>query len=232
MDYETRIKPWEYIITSVAREYHRKFDMCDTGDIKQSLYEWFLEHPNKLANWEKLTEKETKNLIYRSLRNQAFDYCQEWKAKTLGYEKDDLFYYTPEMVENLLPHLLRKEEVDQLPVLNLGKTGGGHSAPAESGNMNTMIADVSRGYDLLKNEDKKVIFMRFALSFGFAEIASQMDIATEDAARMRVKRAVKHLVVLTGGFKPQSDPDEDEPLYDNPPEVDVASEGYAELEVI
>jgi len=227
MDYETRIKPWEYVIASVAREYHRKFDMCDMVDIKQSLYEWFLEHPNKLASWEILSKKETKNLIYRSLRNQAFDYCQSWKAKTLGYEKDDLFYYTPEMVENLLPTMLRDEEIDRMPVLNLGKTGGGHGTPAESGNMDTMIADVSRGYGRLNNEDKKAVFMRFALSFGFAEIAARMDLATEDAARMRVKRAVKHIVVKIGAFKPRIEPD-DLP-QDNTSDAADAPEVYAEL---
>ena len=207
MDYE-RIKPWEYVISGVAREYHRKFDMCDIADIRQAIYEWFLEHPNKLASWEILSKKETKNLIYRSLRNQAFDYCQWWKAKTLGYEKDDLFYYTPEMVENLLPQILRDEEADKIPVLNLGKTGGGHGTPAESGNMDTMIADISRGYNGLSKDEKKVVFMRFGLNFPFAEIAEQMGLNTEDSARMRVKRAVKHIVVRNGGYKPKVEPDD------------------------
>lgn len=226
MDYN-RIKPWEHVIASVAREYHRKFDMCDTADIKQSLYEWFLEHPNKLASWEILSKKETKNLIYRSLRNQAFDYCQSWKAKTLGYQSDDLFYYTPEMVENLLPTMLRDEELDRLPVLNLGKAGGGHGTPAESGNMDTMISDISRGYNALNKDDKRAVFMRFALSFPFAEIAEQMELNTEDAARMRVKRAVKHIVVKIGAFKPRVEPD-DLP-DDNTPGEQEAPEVYAEL---
>jgi DNA-directed RNA polymerase specialized sigma24 family protein len=201
--------------------------MCDTADIKQSLYEWFLEHPNKLASWEILSKKETKNLIYRSLRNQAFDYCQWWKAKTLGYEKDDLFYYTPEMVENLLPTMLRGEELDRLPVLNLGKTGGGHGTPAESGNVDTMISDISRGYNALNKDDKRAVFMRFALSFPFAEIAEQMELNTEDAARMRVKRAVKHIVVKIGAFKPRVEPD-DLP-YDKTSGEQEAPEVYAEL---
>lgn len=219
------IEPYEYIISSVSREYHRKFEICDANDIKQSLYEWFLAHPNQLANWQVLGGKEVKNLVYRSLRNQAFDYCQEWKAKTLGYEKDDLFYYTPEMVENLLPQILRDEGVERLPVLNLGKTGGGNGAPAESGNMNTMIADIAKGYKRLKVEDKKAVFMRFALAFGFAEIADQMGLATEDAARMRVKRAVKHLVVLSGGFKPKVE--EDDPIVVSVAPMDL--EEYKEL---
>lgn|ERR1019366_3386312 len=225
MDYD-RIQPYEFIVSSVSREYHRKFDMCDVPDIRQALYEWFLEHPNKLANWESLSVKETKNLIYRSLRNQAFDYCQEWKSKTLGYEKDDNFYYTPEMVESLLPQILRDEDIERLPIVNLGKTGGGRGAPAESGNINTMIADVKKCYERLKQDDKKAIFMRFALSFGFAEIASQMGLQSEDAARMRVKRAVKNIVLGTGGFKPRVEEDDPLDLSDSAP---IELEEYKEL---
>jgi len=82
----SKIKPWEYIVDAVASEYHKKFPMVELKDIKQSLYQWFFEHPNKLEEWGKIGEKDIKNLIYRSLRNHALDYCQEWKANTSGYE--------------------------------------------------------------------------------------------------------------------------------------------------
>jgi DNA-directed RNA polymerase specialized sigma24 family protein len=69
--------------------------MVELEDVKQSLYEWFVEHPKKLTEWESIGDSDAKNLIYRSLRNQALDYCQRWKAKSLGYEVSDLFYYQP-----------------------------------------------------------------------------------------------------------------------------------------
>ncbi len=85
-----RIERWQYIVDSVSTEYHTKFNI-DTADIRQSLYQWFVEHPNKLDTWEAIGEKDAKNLIYRSLRNQALDYCQKWKAKSIGYDTGDLF---------------------------------------------------------------------------------------------------------------------------------------------
>ncbi len=102
----SRIERWDYVVDSVASEYHRKFEI-DFEDIKQSLYQWFIEHPNKLNEWEAIGDKDAKNLIYRSLRNQALDYCQHWKAKSGGYETSDLFYYESDMVEALLPSVLR-----------------------------------------------------------------------------------------------------------------------------
>ena len=43
-----RIEPWEYVVTAVASEYAKKFPICEYEDIKQALYKWFAEHPNKL----------------------------------------------------------------------------------------------------------------------------------------------------------------------------------------
>ena len=100
-----RIQPWQYVVDAVALEYSRKFDMVEIEDLRQSLYQWFMEHPNKLKEWESIGEKDAKNLIYRSLRNDALDYCQRWKAKSIGYETSDIFYYDAAMVEALLPTL-------------------------------------------------------------------------------------------------------------------------------
>jgi len=59
----SRIERWDYVVDSVALEYHRKFEL-DVEDIKQSLYQWFIEHPNKLNEWEAIGDKDAKNLIY------------------------------------------------------------------------------------------------------------------------------------------------------------------------
>ena len=61
-----RIEPWDYIVSHVADEYSKKYTMVAREDIKQSLYEWFVSHPRKLTEWEKLGHRSTQNLLYRS----------------------------------------------------------------------------------------------------------------------------------------------------------------------
>ena len=200
-----RIEPWDYIVTSVSAEYHKKYEMVELEDIRQSLYQWFLEHPNKLDEWEAVGKKDAKNLIYRSLRNQALDYCQRWKAKTLGYEISDLFYYDIEMVEALLPPVLRGE-FGVTHKLNLGKTGK-PPAPSEGGNLMAMMVEVSSAYKKLNTEDRAVLFYKYAESLDYGVIASLMEIGSEDAARMRHNRAIKKLIVRIGGFRPKLDKD-------------------------
>jgi DNA-directed RNA polymerase specialized sigma24 family protein len=200
-----RIEPWQYVVDSVASEYHRRFNDIDLEDIRQSLYQWFLEHPNKLDTWEAIGPKDAKNLIYRSLRNQALDYCQHWKAKSGGYETSDLFFYEADMVEALLTPVLRGEW-NQLNKVDLGRPGR-PSAPSEGGNMMAMMIEVDFAYWKLAQDDKKLLFLRHAEAMDFPDIAKEMDLGSGDTARMRHKRGIRKLINKIGGFRPYADYD-------------------------
>lgn len=204
MDWE-RIKRWDYVVDAVATEYSRKFDMVETSDLRQALYQWFLEHPNKLDEWEAIGEKDAKNLIYRSLRNEALDYCQRWKAKSVGYDVGDLFYYAPDVVEAILPAVLRGE-FGVAHKLNLGRVGR-PTAPAEGGNLLTMMVEIDWGFWKLSKEDRHILFMRHAESLDFKEMANVLSLGSEDAARMRHKRSINRLIRKLGGFKPYLEED-------------------------
>ena len=204
MDWK-EIEKWDYIVSAVASEYKRKFDMIELEDIRQSLYQWFVEHPNKLKEWEAIGDKDAKNLIYRSLRNQALDYCQQWKAKSVGYDVGDLHYYESEIVEALLPSVLRGDYAITHK-LNLGRPGR-PSAPAEGGNLMIMMLEIDSAYWKLGKDDRRIIFLRYAESLDFGEIANYLELGTDSAARMRNKRAVRRLINKLGGNKPYNDTD-------------------------
>lgn len=219
MDWDS-IERWDYIVTAVASEYHRKFNMVELEDIRQSLYQWFAEHPNKLKDWEAIGDKDAKNLIYRSLRNQALDYCQRWKAKSVGYDIGDIHYYDSEIVEALLPPVLRGE-YGVTHKLNLGFTGR-PSAPAEGGNLTIMMLEIDSGYWKLSKDDRRIIFLRFAENLDFGEIANYLELGTDSAARMRLKRAITRLINKIGGYKPYRDVDttSEEPEEEHQPPVE------------
>jgi len=211
-----RIEKWDYIVVAVASEYHRKYDMVELEDIKQSLYKWFLEHPNKLNEWEAIGEKDAKNLIYRCLRNDALDYCLEWKAKSAGYETSDVFFYEADIIEALLPSVLRGEfgVSHKLNLVGPSKP----PAPAEGGNMMVMMIEIDKAYRKLSTEDRTVLFYRYAESMDYGDVATEMNLGSEDAARMRHNRAVKKLITRIGGFRPWSDKDFEKNDGDNEPQ--------------
>jgi DNA-directed RNA polymerase specialized sigma24 family protein len=200
-----KIKEWDYVVDAVASEYSKRFKMVELKDIKQSLYQWFSEHPNKLKEWESIGDKDAKNLIYRSLRNQALDYCQEWKANTSGYETSDLYYYEAGIVEALLPSVLRGE-INVGHKLDLGGVRG-TSAPAEGGNLMAMMIEIDYAYWKLSKDDRKILFLRHAESLEYKLIADTLELGSEDTARMRQRRALSRLIRKLGGFKPYNDED-------------------------
>ena len=221
MDWQ-RIEPWEYVIVAVATEYHKKFNMVEYDDIKQSLYQWFPEHPNKLTEWEAIGPKDSKNLIYRSLRNQALDYCQRWKAKSLGYDVSDLYYYESDVVEALLPAVLRNEW-GVTHKLNLGRPGR-PSAPSEGGNLSVMMMEIDSAYLKLNKDERNILFLRYAESMDYAEIAKELDSGTPDATRMRCNRALRKLVVRIGGYRPFLDEDSEQVVKDEPSQLEQGDE--------
>ena len=217
-----RIEPWDYIVAHVADEYHRKYNMVAREDIKQSLYEWFVSHPRKLTEWEGFSKKSAQNLLYRSLRNQALDYCQYWKAKSIGYEMSDLFFYDADIIEALLPAVLRGD-VTEAPVLNLGMPGK-PSAPAEGGNMMAMMAEIKAAYLKLSTEDRHILYHKYAGSMSYSEIATELTLPSDDAARMRHNRAIKKLITRLGGFRSYLDKDEASEVGQNEPNENVDAE--------
>jgi DNA-directed RNA polymerase specialized sigma24 family protein len=223
-----RIQPWDYIVSHVADEYHKKFSMVDREDIRQSLYEWFVSHPIKLTEWEALGKKSAQNLLYRSLRNQALDYCQIWKAKTLGYEMSDLFFYDATIVEAILPAVLRGD-ITEAPKLNLGMPGK-PSAPSEGGNLMAMMTEVKAGFIKLSEEDKNIIYQKHANSLTYGAIAEELKLPSDDAARMRHRRAIKRLITRLGGFRPWLDRDEAQDVGQDEPNKDIDREQDGETD--
>jgi len=220
----SRIEPWDYIVSHVADEYHKKFSMVDREDIRQSLYEWFVSHPLKLTEWEAFSKRSTQNLLYRSLRNQALDYCQLWKAKTLGYEMSDLFFYDAAIVEAILPAVLLGD-VTEAPKLNFGMPGK-PSAPAEGGNLMAMMAEVKAGFIKLSTEDKNILYQKHDNSMTYGAIAEALELPSDDAARMRHKRAIKRLITRLGGFRAYLDVDEASEVGNDKPKNNVDNEQH------
>jgi hypothetical protein len=116
------------------------------------------------------------------------------------------------MIEALLPAVIRGE-LGITQKLNLGGPGK-PPAPAEGGNMMVMMIEIDKAYNKLSTEDRTVLFHKYAESFDYSTIATEMNLGSEDAARMRHNRAIKKLINRVGGFRPWSDEDFEEKTQD------------------
>jgi DNA-directed RNA polymerase specialized sigma24 family protein len=70
-----------------------------------------------------------------------------------------------------------------------------------------MMIEIDYAFWKLPKDDRKILFLRHAESLDFAKIGEELDMGTEDAVRMRHKRAIKKLIHKVGGFRPYRDDD-------------------------
>jgi RNA polymerase sigma factor (sigma-70 family) len=212
---------YDNMVSAIAYEFSRKFHMCDADDIRQELWVWFLEHPNKITVWEELDKQSTK-LVARSLRNAAKDYCQREKARSAGYKVDDNYYYDREVVEILLPAVLRKD-LNAPAMTELGFTKAKKVA-SEGGNWFAMMADIERALARLTQEQLTIVYLRFGDGCDNASLATELGIS-EDASRMRVNRAINNLLNFLGGSRPRKERDYTEEQVNEQKNADTRSDG-------
>lgn len=195
---------YENLVGGIAYEFSRKFHMVEAADVRQELWVWFLEHPNKVKTWEALDEKQSVRLIARSLRNAAKDYCQKEKAHAVGYRVEDNYYYDRQVVERFLPAVMRGD-LTAPSLKDLGFSNNKQVA-SEGGNWFAMMADIERALRRLTDEQRVILYLRFGDGCDNSTLAKELSIS-EDAARMRVNRAMNNLMNILGGSRPQREKD-------------------------
>jgi RNA polymerase sigma factor (sigma-70 family) len=207
------IEKYEGLVGAIAYQFSRKFHMVEPADIRQELWLWFLTHPKKLKTWEDLDGKETTKLISRSLRNAAKDYCQKEKARIVGYHVSDNYYYDRQILEILLPAVFTGSNVAP-SLVDLGFTAT-RKVASEGGNWFAMMSDIDKALTKLPEEQWNILYSRFRQGQDNSDVASELQIS-DDAARMRINRALNSLLNLLGGSRPRRERDyKDDESTDN-----------------
>lgn len=198
---------YEALVASLAAEYHRRYPMVEAPDIQQILWMWFVTHPGKYQDWSALEQKDKDKLIAKSLRNAAIKFCEREKAKTVGYEILDLYYYDATVIEAFLPSIISEsyEIPSKIKDLNFKFS---KSEPSNDGNNWLVLrSDIANAFYKLTEAKQYVLKVRFSTdSNDWSYISKDLN-TTPDGARMKVQRAINSLIRNLGGFKPYSDAD-------------------------
>jgi hypothetical protein len=125
-------------------------------------------------------------------------------------------------VEVLLPGVLRKDKTAPA-MADLGFTNSKKVA-SEGGNWFAMMADIERALVRLTHEQLTIIYLRFGDGCDNVTLAKELSV-TEDAARMRVNRAVNNLLNFLGGQRPRKERDYTEEQVNEQDNEDRPSDG-------
>jgi len=203
MDY---ISEYESVVAHIASEYHKKYPMLDTQDISQILWMWFVTHPSKYKEWSDLDQKDKDKLIAKSLRNAAITFCEKEKAKVVGYEFLDLYYYDATVIEAFLPSIITEsyEIPSKIKDLNF-KFGKGETT--DGNNWLVLRSDIASGYYQLSEAKQKILKVRFSMENCEWDVVAAEIGSTAEGARKKVQRAISSLIRNLGGYRPSFEND-------------------------
>lgn len=199
---EEEVNEWENLVNYVAYEFSKRYNMIDKQDITQEIWVWFLTHQKKLSEWYELSKKDQTHLVSRSIRNAALKYCEKEKARVVGYELSDLFYYDKNTVEVFLPSIVSGDYEIPESMLQGGERVRTNSDPSEGNGWLAMRGDISAGFDKLPEHHQNVLRIRFLNESGtYKQLGDSLG-CSEEAARKRVDRALQALINKIGGNRP------------------------------
>jgi hypothetical protein len=200
------ISEYNDLVQQLASEYARKYSMLELDDIGQELWVWFVSHPRKYKEWSELEQKDKDKLIAKSLRNAALKFCEREKARKVGYDSSDLYYYDVSVVEAFLPSIIAGTYAIPTSIQDLNSKFGTGNA-AEGNNWLSLRSDIALAFDKLSDAKQNILRLRFSIdSPDWSLLAKDMD-STPDGARMKVQRAINSLVKNLGGWRPYNEPD-------------------------
>lgn len=188
------------IIQQVATQTRRQFPMVERDDIVQELWLWTLEHQRKTDDWLAGGQDGVRQLA-KSLARAGRAYAIKEKAAVVGYDVEDLYFYSTGQLRELLPIVLdRALWTEAGTPSDLGIITG-TTDPALGNNRLAMLCDVRASLEAGRPADKELLWTAFGLALPDEEHAEQLGITVE-ALRTRVMRAVQRLQKALGGPKP------------------------------
>ena len=200
------IHEYNDVVQNLSSEYARRYGMLERDDIAQELWVWFVAHPRKYKEWSELEQKDRDKLIAKSLRNAALKYCEKEKARKVGYDTSDLYYYDVSVVEAFLPSIIAGTYAIPTSIQDLNaKFGSGNLA--DGNNWLALRSDIAAAFDKLSDAKQNILRLRFSIdSPDWSLLAKDMD-STPDGARMKVQRAINSLTKNLGGWRPYEESD-------------------------
>lgn len=207
MKQDAWVDEYELLVSTLASEYYRKYPVTEAEDIRQVLWVWFLTHPVKYTEWSKLPPKDKERLIARSLRNAALKYCEQEKARKVGYDISDLYYYDSSVIEAFLPSIIGNTYEIPSKIKDLNFKFGKSGEVTDGNNWLVLRSDIEKAFNKLAEAKQNILRIKFSVdNYEWSELGKELDTSAE-GARKRVERAISSLIKILGGWRTYNEPD-------------------------
>ncbi len=190
------------IITQGATNAHKaQREFVPLSDLINEGVLWALEHPKKVEMWRD-KGKYGENLLRHSVKQKCLSHIAKERQRVYRLERDDIAYYNPAVVKEILPDIFDVEDWLNSGTVNDMDKVSGLSRPSEGNNRLATIVDVKSGFDSLSDDDQMLLRELYSDGgVGYQVLAATLDV-TERTVQRREERAIQRLVDRLGGELP------------------------------
>ena len=186
---------------TITRNYK---GFAEVDDVKQELLEWSLRRADKIQEWlsPDLPRQEYKlgvKRLAKTFNRMADRYCRKEKAKKLGYSIHDESFYSPALVEQLLPFAFNSNIETKDPNSEFVSNGGGD--PATGGSFLASMYDIRIALRKLTIESYEMVRMRYEDNITLADMVTYFNQSDSTISR-KINMAVKQMSKELGGDNP------------------------------
>lgn len=191
------------IAWGLSKRYHR---FVELADIRQAMNEYAWKRRDKVAQYlireDPVEIKQGYKAFSTFMRRAGERYARKEKARTLGYELGDEYFYRLDLIENLIKVAGTDESYLANQVFDPDVHGVKAKKPANEGNnLAAMIADVDRAMKKLDPRMQGILTSRFVNDMPLVDIAEAWDISPQRVEQLVIK-GIKDIADKLGGVTP------------------------------
>ena len=198
------------IVPSVVTLVHRRYrKYVDRADLVQEAYAWLM---TRVVYFNGLLEEENETVRLANQRRIGWQmkraverYARKEKATRSGYQTNDESFYDVVTIAQLLPYVIasivKDTAIEQAQNLVNDGTPRKPSAPSEGGNLLATLIDIKKSYELLDEDEKKILRLRYHENYTLQQLSEVLECAISTADR-RCGNALRKLLNFMGGESP------------------------------
>ena len=191
------------ITWTISKRYHR---FVELDDIKQAMNEYAWKRKDKVAEYLIRDNEDERRMGYKAfstfIRRAGERYARKEKARALGYELGDEYFYRLAMIETLIKVLGSEDANLSNQVMDPDIHGVKAKRQASEGNnLLAMLADVDRAMKKLDKRTQTILNCKYSCDASLAEIAKEWDISPQRVEQI-INKGLRDITEYLGGATP------------------------------
>ena len=191
------------IAWTISKRYHR---FVELDDVKQAMNEYAWKRKDKVAEYLMRDNEDERRMGYKAfstfIRRAGERYARNEKARALGYELGDEYFYRLAMIETLIKVLGSEDAHLSNQVMDPDVHGVKAKRQASEGNnLLAMLADVDKAMKKLDKRTNAILNSKYSSDAPLAEIAKEWDISPQRVEQI-INKGLRDITEYLGGATP------------------------------